>query len=136
MESAPPVAQRIPGQQRRSTAQVKKVRQRLPVRIAIAEKIQILMARTGRVNPAVLCQRIGSAVIQHAVALEAGKEAGLQRHRAVRLVQRARRAAQVFAKRVPIMPGAVDAPAFGTVFNPQPSGRKRLFIIKYVHERR
>ena len=135
MKTAPPVAQCIPRQQRRGPAQVKEVRQRLPVCVAITEKIQILMTRAGRLNPAVLCQRIGSAVIQHAVSLKAGQDAGLQRHRTVRLIQRPRRAAQIFCECVPIMPGAVDPPTFGAVFNPQPSVRKWPFVIEYIHER-
>ena len=106
VEAAPPVAQRVPGQQGRVPAEAVEVPEALHVAVAVSEKVQVHGLAAPGPDPLVLRHQGALAVVQHGVAAP-GQQAALQLRRAVHAVQGPGRALQV--------PDGVSVPPDGAV---------------------
>ena len=128
--AAPPVAEREAGQQRLRPGQSVQRADRRAVVGAVGEHVQVLASGFARCDPAVIGEQHGARVVDHCDA-GAREHAGLERARAVDVVEGARRTAEV-GEVGPVAPQ--PSPTLDAVpgLHGQSLGAEGLFVIDQV----
>ena len=148
--AAPPVAQRVAGQQRRGAGKLLEVVDGLAVAAAVPEEVDVgfAMVARGNADAAVrhdavgqIAVRVGGdehvrrGVVQHGPAI-AGDHALSERNRAVGLVERARGAAEIAFGLVAVMPGVELRVRHALDDDRQPLLAERLAVVGQTQRRR
>ena len=131
VEAAPPVAQGVAGQHGGRAGQAVEVPQAVLIVVAVAEEVQVHPVPLPRLDPAVLPDEEGAAVVHHRVP-RAGDQAVFKLGRAVDVVEGAGGAAQV-GDELAVVPHAVVAAAPALGGQGQPAGREGLLIVQQLH---